>query len=125
MTPLNRSLWRTLGLGWLGFLLTGLAIAGVFASPTVVVLVDRSYCTPEAWQQVVHSYEQLYRQHQQQNLQIKQVILFSDLGQEVLSPPPVPEVIRAIRTYGRSNPQRSERMLSAYPKANLLACWRK
>jgi hypothetical protein len=129
MTPLNRTLWRTLwrtlGLGWLGFLLMGLAIAWLFASPTVVVLVDRSYCTPAQWQQVVYSYEQLYHQHQQQSLQIKQVVLFSDLGQEVLSGPPVPEVIRAVRTYGRSNPLRSERMQTAYPKSQLLTCWGK
>src|SRR3712207_937750 len=103
MTKLNRHLLRTLGLGWLGFLVVGLAIGWVFAAPTVVVLVDRSYCAPAQWQQVVHSYEQLYRQHQQQQLQIQQVVLFSDLGQDVLSPPPAPEVIRDVSRYGRSN----------------------
>jgi hypothetical protein len=122
MSKLNRHLLRTLGLGWLGFLVVGLVISQVFATPTVVVLIDRSYCPPAQWQQLVQNYEELYRQHQQQQLQIQQVVLFSDLGQDVLSSPPAPEVIRDVSRYGRSNPQRSEKMRSSYPKAQLLAC---
>jgi hypothetical protein len=122
MTKLNRRLLRTLGLAWLGFLVVGLAINLVFAVPSVVVLIDRSYCPQAQWQQVAQSYEQVYRQHQQRQLQIQQVILFSDLGKDVFSPPPAPEVIRDVATYGRSDPERSQDMRSAYPKAQLLAC---
>lgn len=122
MTKLNRHLLRTLGLSWLGFLIVGLVISWAFAVPKVVVLIDRSYCPPAQWQQVTQSYEQLYRQHQKQELQIQQVILFSDLGRDVFSPPPAPEVIRDVATYGRSDPDRAQDIQRAYPKAQLLAC---
>lgn len=122
MTKLNRHLLRTLGLSWLGFLIVGLVISWAFAVPKVVVLIDRSYCPPAQWQQVKQSYEQLYRQHQKQELRIQQVILFSDLGRDAFSPPPAPEVIRDVATYGRSDPARAQEMRSAYPNAQLLAC---
>jgi hypothetical protein len=122
MTKLNRHLLRTLGLSWLGFLIVGLLISWVFAVPKVVVLIDRSYCPPAQWQRVTQSYEQLYRQHQHQELEIQQVILFSDLGKDILSPPPAPEVIRDVSTYGRSDPDRAQDIQRAYPNAQLLAC---
>ena len=120
MTKLNQHLLRTLGLSWLGFLIVGLVISWVFAVPKVVVLIDRSYCPPTQWQQVAQSYEQVYRQHQKQELQIQQVILFSDLGKDVFSPPPAPEVIRDVSTFGRSDPYRSQYIQRAYHKAQLL-----
>jgi hypothetical protein len=99
-----------------------LVIRLVFATPNLVVLVDRSYCPLNQWQQVTQTYQTLYRQHQQQRLHLQTIILFSNLGQEVLSPPPAPAVIQNLSTYGRPDPQRQAELQKAYPKAHLLSC---
>ena len=122
MTRLNQSLLRLLGLSWLCFLVAGLVIRLVFATPNLVVLVDRSYCPLNQWQQVTQTYQTLYRQHQQQRLHLQTIILFSNLGQEALSPPPAPAVIQNLSTYGRPDPQRQAELQKAYPKAQLLSC---
>ncbi len=122
MTRLNRSLLQILGLGWLCFLVAGLVISLVFGIPKLVVLVDRSYCPPDQWQQVTQTYEALYQQHQQQHLNLQTVILFSNLGHEVFSPPPAPATIQNLSTYGRPDSQRQAELQKTYPKARLLSC---
>lgn len=121
MNRLTVSLLRTLGISWLGFLIVGLLLIQ-FATPSLVLLIDRSYCSPADWQRVTQIYEQLYRQSQQQQLRLLTVVLFSSLGQEVLADPPTPEAISSLTTYGRPDPQRLAQLKASYPQAQLLAC---
>lgn len=122
MGKINRKLFRTLGLSWIGFVVAGLMINLLFPLPVIAVLVDRSYCPPADWVQVVQQYEQLYRQHQQGHLKIQQVIVFSDLGEEVLSPVPASETIQTLSTYGRSSLDRRAQLKAKYPAARVLDC---
>lgn len=122
MSKINQKLLKTLGLSWLGFVIVGLLINLVFPLPVVAVLVDRSYCPPAAWQQVVQQYDQLYRQHQQGQIKIQPVIVFSDLGEEELSPIPSSQAIQTLSTYGRQNPARRSQLTAKYPTAQLLEC---
>lgn len=119
---LNTRLLNTLGFSWLAFLITGLLISWFFAIPTITVLIDRSYCPPAQWQQVSQTYTDLYHQHQQRQLHLKTVILFSHLGQEVFGSPPSPAAIQNVSTYGHSDEQRQAQLQKAYPKTQLLGC---
>jgi hypothetical protein len=119
---LNTPLFKTLGLSWLMFLITGLLISWLFSIPTLTVLIDRSYCPPSQWQQVSQTYTDLYHQHQRSQLHLQTVVLFSNLGQEVLASPPLPEAIRALSTYGHSDLHRQAELQKAYPKTQLLGC---
>jgi hypothetical protein len=122
MNKLNQHMLKALGWGWLGFLIAGIVISLLFPIPSLVVLIDRSYCNdPQQWQQVVHNYTDLYQQHQWKTLHLRKVILFSDLGQESI-PPPSPEIIENLKTYGRPSPQRLSDLQKDYPKAQLLTC---
>ena len=122
MTGLNQRLLKTLGLSWLTLLLSGLIIHWVLAVPTTVVLVDRSYCPDAQWQQVIQRYQDLYQQHRQNQLEITQVIFFSTLGEELVSPPPLPETLRQLPRYGRAEPQRQQQLKAQYLEAVLLTC---
>ncbi|MEB3337854.1 MAG: hypothetical protein VKJ46_10350 [Leptolyngbyaceae bacterium] len=122
MVQLNRSLFRILGLGWLSFGIAGLIISQFFAIPNLVILIDRSYCPSDRWQQVVQAYEDLYRQQTQKQVQIQKVILFSDLAEETLPVLPLPESLRSVATYGRPNPQRQNQLQTSYPQSRLLTC---
>lgn len=119
---LNIRLFKTLWLSWLAFLITGLLISWSFAIPTITVLIDRSYCSPDQWQQVSHTYTDLYRQHQWRQLHLQTVILFSQLGQEIFASPPMPTKIQNISTYGHPDRQRQAELQKAYPKTQLLGC---
>ncbi len=122
MNKLNRALLTIVIVGWLGFLLSGGLVAYVFASPSLTLLIDRSYCPPQKWQQVTQTYEELYQQHQQKQAQIETVILFSDLNEEILDELPTPEAFSNLNTYGRFNPQRQSDLSKRYPKAKVLNC---
>jgi len=122
MNKLNRYLLTILGLGWLSFVGTGILLNQVFAAPNFVLLIERSYCSPPKWQQVVQEYTDLHRQHQQNLIQIESVVLFNDLGQEVLSTIPSPEKLRDLRTYGRSNPQKESELRKAYDQVKVMRC---
>lgn len=122
MNKLNRYLLTILGLGCLSFVGTGILLNQVFAAPNFVLLIERSYCSPQKWQQVVAEYTNLHRQHQQNLVKIKSVVLFNDLGQEVLTTIPSPEELRDLRTYGRSNPQREEELKKAYAQVKVMRC---
>ncbi|NJO39199.1 MAG: hypothetical protein HC769_12695 [Cyanobacteria bacterium CRU_2_1] len=119
---LNTRLLKTLGFSWLAFLITGLLISWFFAIPTITVLIDRSYCPPDQWQQVSQTYTNLYRQHQRRQLRLQTVILFSNLGQDVFVSPPMPAVIQTLSTYGHSDKQRQTELQKAYSKTQLLDC---
>jgi hypothetical protein len=122
MNKLNQHMLKVLGWGWLGFLIIGIIISLLFPIPSLVVLIDRSYCNdPTRWQQVVNTYSSLYQQHQWKNLHLQKVILSSDLGQESI-PPPTPESIQNLKTYSRLSPQRLVNLQKEYPKSLLLTC---
>jgi hypothetical protein len=116
MTRINRYLLKILGLGWLCFLLAGLAINQVYTGQ--IILIDRSYCPSSQWQVVVQSYQQIY----QQPGHIQTVILFNDLGEETLTSAPTPETIQKLSTYGRSSKVRQAKLEKHYPTAKLLSC---
>lgn len=121
---LNTQLFKILGLSWLVFLITGVIISWLFTIPSITVLINRSYCPSIEWQQVVQAYTKLYQQHQQHQLQLKSVILFSSLGDEKLSTPPEPQVLQNLPTYGLQQPQRHLQLRKDYPQAHLLQCSR-
>jgi hypothetical protein len=120
LNSLNLRLIKTLGIAWLAFLTAGLLIAAT--TPSTTVLIDRSFCSPTAWQQVVTRYEQLYQQHQRRSVQIKSVVLFSDLGEEVRSQPPTPAEIAALSTYGQKNTIRQQKLQHSYANSQILKC---
>jgi hypothetical protein len=117
-----KQLFKTLGLSWLAFLITGVLISWLFAMPAITVIIDRSYCPPTEWQQVVQNYTQLYQQHQQRRLRLQSVILFSSLAEEKFATPPQPEVLQKSSTYGRPQPQRKSQLQKQYPQAQILQC---
>lgn len=122
MNKLNRVLFTILGLGWSSFLIVGILLNQVFAAPNFVLLIERSYCPPQQWQQVVQKYSDLYRQHQQNLVKIESVILFNDLGEEVLTNIPTPEELGDLRTYGRSNPQKESQLSKTYDQVKVIRC---
>ncbi len=122
MNKLDRKLITTLGLGWLGFGIVGGAIAFALPPTQITILIDRSFCPQDKWQAIASAYNDLYQQHQNRDIQIKEVITFSDIGQEILSTIPVPDAVRSLNTYGRSNQERLKQLQSTYPQAKLLSC---
>lgn len=122
MNRLNRRLLTILGLGWLAYALSGLVLNLVLAAPTTTILIERSYCSDSQWQTLVQQYETLYQQHEQKRLSIDQVILFSDLGQDVQTTPLTPDQLWETTRYGRANPQRRQALQTQYPDAELLTC---
>ncbi|MEO0534036.1 MAG: hypothetical protein AAF215_09215 [Cyanobacteria bacterium P01_A01_bin.123] len=122
MTSINRTLLRIVGMGWVCFMVAGVIISQVFAAPTVTLLVDRSYCDAADWQRVTTQYDALYRQNQQGRVEIERLVLFSDLGEEVLDEPLSPEDFQTLSTYGKANPDRQQTLKAEYANAQLLSC---
>lgn len=122
MAPLNRAFLRILALGWLGFAIATVTITQVFAVPDTVVLIDRSYCDVADWSTVATQYEQIYKQHQRQQIHLTTVVVVSDLGEESHEEPLTPEAVKTLRTYGRPNTQRLAALQTTYPKAMVLSC---
>ncbi|MBL1177972.1 hypothetical protein [Pantanalinema sp. GBBB05] len=121
-TKLNKILIETITGSWLAFILVGWLISRLLTSPDLVILIDRAYCPAIQWQQLSQSYQQIYQQHQQHQVQIKAVIVFSDLSEEAFSTPPSPDMIRSLQPYGRVNTQRQSQLQAAYQNTTLLAC---
>jgi hypothetical protein len=111
MKPINWAFLRTMAVGLGSFGLAGLAIGWMFPTARVVIVVDRSFCSPNQWQLTTAAYRDRYQAHQQKQIEIKRVILVGDLGEESLPQLPTPEDFAALPTFGRSN-------------TNALARWR-
>ena len=93
LQPTQR-LIQTLGLGSLAFLGIGFVLRYVVQQPEVTVVIDRSYCPPNQWQErVVTPYADLYQQSQANQLQIKQVVIVTDIDQIILPDIPAPEAL--------------------------------
>ncbi|GBF81719.1 hypothetical protein [Aphanothece sacrum] len=122
MNKLNRKLLTIIASGWLCFIITAILISQVFASPNYVLLIDRSYCPPQQWQTLLQTYTDLYEKHQQKQVTIEKVILFSDLGEETLQTLPTPKEFNTISTYGRFNPTRKTELTKAYRNGKILTC---
>ncbi|PZO38038.1 MAG: hypothetical protein DCF19_17495 [Pseudanabaena frigida] len=122
MNKLDRKLITTLGLGWLGFGIVGSAIAFALPPTQITILIDRSFCPQDKWLAIASAYNDLYQQHQNRDLQIKEVITFSDIGQEVLSTIPSPDTVRSLNTYGRFNQERQKQLQASYSQPKLLSC---
>ncbi|MEO1403641.1 MAG: hypothetical protein AAFV72_20685 [Cyanobacteria bacterium J06635_1] len=116
------NLIRTLGLGWLAYLLVGFALSQTGGGNKIQVVIDRSYCAPTSWQQVADEYAQLYRQHQQKQLTIESVTLVNDLGEEILRVPPSAEEIAGLNTFGLPGRDRIDAIVQASPDAKVLSC---
>ena len=118
----NRTLMTIIGTGWLVFLITGLIIVKVFAASEITLFIDRSYCPPNQWQQIVETYRDFYIQNQEKKIKITSVVLFSDLAEETLTPLPTPEEISRINTYGKTNPNRQKELQKKSSSGKILSC---
>ena len=119
---LNRSLISILGMGWLSFLIAGSIIIKVFAAPEIVLFIDRSFCPPEQWKNVVENYRDFYQKNQDKKLKITSVVLFSDLGDETLKMIPTPEEISRVSTYGKLNNNRQNEIKKISGSGKILTC---
>ncbi len=119
---LNRSLLWTVGLGWLGFLVVGIAVGRLFTIAQVTVLIDRSACNAEGWQQVSDRYNTLYQAHQRKSIRLAQVVIVSDLGAEVRETLPSPAEFNRMKTSGEANPERFDQLKSSFDNVRVLAC---
>lgn len=119
---LNRSLLWTVGLGWLGFLVVGIAVARLFAIAQVTVLIDRSACNAEGWQQVSDRYSALYQSHRRKNIQLAQVVIVSDLGAEVRETLPSPAEFNRMKTSEEPNPERFDQLKDSFDNVRVLTC---
>jgi Cu/Ag efflux pump CusA len=119
MYKLNHRLFQSLGITGLAFLVMGLVISFGFSPASLTILIDRSYCPASQWQGVVARYEQIY---QQREVKLKAVVLFSDLGEQVRSPVPVPSEIASLSTYGKPSLTRRQELQQHYPNSKVLGC---
>jgi anion-transporting ArsA/GET3 family ATPase len=127
---LNQTLIKTLGIIGLTFLIVGLILQWFFAVPSMTILIDRSYCPPTQWAKVTQQYQQLYTQQQQQSIQIKSIVLFSDLAEEVrwqrdrhqMAPLPLPQDIQMLNTYGQHNAAYQANLEATHRPAKVLGC---
>ena len=116
-------LLKPIGLSWLAFLVVGVAIALFFPIPSLTVVIDRSYCPTNQWQQIAQTYDQLYEQHDQKKLVLEQVVMVSDLGQDVFETPPKPDVIRQLSTYGKRDGDRLSALQQKDTNVRLISCF--
>ena len=121
---LNHTLFRIIGCGWLGFIAVGVVVSRVFAVPTVALLIDRSYCGPFQWRKVSEAYEEIYTQYQRDRVKFSQILLISDLGEEVVEVPLTPAEFRRLRTYGQASSERLSQLEQSYPAVEVLSCAR-
>ena len=75
-----------------------------------MVLIDTSYCQSEKWQQVSQQYEQLYDRDRRRQLKIESVILANSLGKEEIVPPPSPQTIAKLSTFGIASEELNENL---------------
>ncbi|MFK8182537.1 MAG: hypothetical protein AB8B99_04125 [Phormidesmis sp.] len=119
--PFHR-LCRLTVCSWCALLAVGLAIKLLLPLPAITLLLDRSYCNPDQWQQVSRAYTQLYQQHQQQRSRLERVVVFSNLNQTNYDHPPHPTTVKTLATYGQYDPQRQATLEETYPNTTVLSC---
>ena len=119
---LNRRLFRTLGLGWLGFLSLGFTIHFFLKSTPITLIVDRSYCAPPNWSLVSQEYDQIYQKVQRQEIILESMVLVSGLGEEHLNGPLTPQAFQALKTYGQPDQARLQSLLASATNPRLLSC---
>jgi hypothetical protein len=119
---LNYSLLRILGLGWLSFLLAGIVIARFFSLTQLTVLVDRSKCDRQGWREVSDRYADLYKAHERKRIKLSQVVIVSELGEEIRKPAPTPQEFQAIETIGAPDTERFSRIRAGFAEVEVLAC---
>ncbi|MFM7560214.1 hypothetical protein [Cylindrospermopsis raciborskii] len=118
---LNHRLITIVLTGWISLFVSGLVL--VLATPSITVIIDRSYCPSDQWQtQVVIPYRDLYQKHQDKQLKIESITLLSDLGQESSKKIPTPEEIAILNTYGKLSSDRQKSLKKLSQKAKLLRC---
>jgi hypothetical protein len=116
-----RMLFKNLGIVWLIFLIIGIVVSVGFPIPKVTLLLDRSHCPADSWEKVVAEYTQIYEQHHRE-IEIRTVVLFSNLAIETRSQPPAPAEVAALSTYGTVSPERQQEMQTRYQNSRLLGC---
>ena len=110
-------------IGWSGLLIFGLVLTYVLATPSITLIIDRSYCPLDQWQtQVVIPYADLYQKYEDKELKIESITLFSDLGQESSQKIPSPQEIAKLNTYGKLSTNRQKSLEKLSPTAKILRC---
>lgn len=125
MNIFNNSLNRDLSIFIAGsctaFILTWL-LFNRLVIPQVTIIIDRSYCQPQQWQeQVVKTYKGLYNQHPSR-LKIQRVVSFNDLGTESFAQIPPPDKIKTLVTFGKQNQQLRQQLQTKYNSSRILSC---
>ncbi len=100
----------------------GVLISLFFPIPVSPLLIDRSYCPPEQWQQLTQAYQELYQNHQQKKIRLDPVIFVNSLGEEPQPLPPTPEAIAELSTFGRPDGDRLQQLQKQYANAKILSC---
>ena len=114
--------YQKLGLGSICLLTVGWVINFLLPPPSIVVLIDTSYCQSKKWQQVSERYEQLYDRDRRQQLNIESVILANSLGTETLASPPSPSAIAELSTFGISAEELDENLQLKEIQTEILTC---
>jgi hypothetical protein len=118
----NRRLLQILGIGWLAFMGVGFGLRQALSGPSVTVVIDRSYCPPNRWQQLAETYNTLYEQDQQRRINIDQVIYISDLDATVVNEIPSPEEFATLSHFGQFNQSKLQEVTTEFPDAKVLSC---
>jgi hypothetical protein len=114
--------YQKLGLGFICLLSAGYIINSLFPPPSIVVLIDTSYCQSEKWQQVSQRYEGLYERDRRQQLKIESVILANSLGTKEIVPPPSPSAIAELSTFGTPAEELSRNLQLSGIQTEILTC---
>ncbi|MGK7912903.1 MAG: hypothetical protein AB4050_15730 [Synechococcus sp.] len=106
------------------FGLAGAAVTALLPVPKQTVLLDRSYCPPERWQEIAGDYKRLYSQHQRKVVTISEVVTFSSLGSQPLAELPAPVDIEQMQTFGLPAEGQRQTLLEQYGQTAtvLLTC---
>ncbi|AFZ38276.1 hypothetical protein Sta7437_4843 (plasmid) [Stanieria cyanosphaera PCC 7437] len=114
--------YQKLGLGFICLLSAGYIINSLLPPPSIVVLIDTSYCQNEKWQQVSQRYEQLYNRDRRRQLKIESVILANSLGTEEIVPSPPPSAIAKLATFGTSAEELDQKLQFSQIQTEILTC---
>ena len=119
---LNRPVLWFLGLGCLTFLTAGVVVPRLLSGTKTAVLVNRSACDRQEWQEVGDRYSSLYQAHQSNRIRLSQVVIVSGLGEEVREQIPTPQQFRAIETFGEPDAERLSQIEAGFTDVEVLTC---